>query len=81
MAKSQEEWAKVFETGYKNVTFRQIAEYLHDTKSNRFEYYKAEAEKGKHISTVRNEFYGEFFPDFKPQEKKRIGIKAFEFND
>ena len=74
-------WDKIFKEGYKNVSFRQIAEYLHETNSDRFDYYKDEAASGKHISKVRNEFYNEFFPDYKPKEKKKISISAFEFDD
>ena len=79
MAKS--DWDKVFKEGQKNVSFRQIAEYLHETKSDRFDYYKEQAASGKHISKVRNEFYEEFFPQCKPEKKKKISIAAFEFDD
>jgi len=79
MAKT--DWDKLFKEGYKNVSFRQIAEYLHDTKSDRFEYYRQQAASGKHISKVRNEFYEEFFPQYKPEKKQKVSISAFEFDD
>ena len=81
MAKTKKEWEEIFKAGYRTVSFRQIAEYLHDTKSPRFDFYKAEAAEGKHISQVRNEFYEEFFPQFKPEKKKKVSISAFEFDD
>ena len=81
MVKTKKEWEEYFKENYRHVSFGDIANYLHDTKSPRFDFYKAEAAEGKHISQVRNTFYEEFFPDFKPKEKKKISISAFEFDD
>lgn len=81
MASKGRDWNKEFKEGYKNVSFRQIAEYLHDVRPDRFEYYKAKAASGEHISKVRNEFYEEFFAEYKPEKKQKVSISAFEFND
>lgn len=81
MAKTKKEWEEYFKENYRHVSFGDIANYLHDTKNPRFDFYKAEAAEGKHISQVRNTFYEEFFPDSKPKEKKKVSISAFEFDD
>jgi len=79
--KTEKEWDEIFKNGYKNVTYRQIAEYLHDYKPKRFNYYKEKAAEGMHISKARNEFYDEFFPQYKPEKKQKESIAAFEFDD
>lgn len=81
MAKTKKEWEQYFKENYRHVSWEDIANYLHETKSPRFDFYKEEAAKGTHISQARNTFYEEFFPQFKPEKKKKVSISAFEFDD